>query len=636
SDLITNYGTTTFNKTSSLLKNGVGVFSMGTGNFIDMQYGTNVSAKVLTGPIPFDITSDYQFVKVYDGASTLVAVSAQIIHILPALSLTPTSGPGGQLLVLSGTAILPNQLLNITYTSPGGLVDAGQVTTDVNGKFTFTWNVEDLANDYTSLTDEIIDITPIYNNTGVAVDTISYDEYSRTFDLVGTVIGPLGNNTITVDVYVHQDLIVVGSFFNPTDVVTLQIDGVTVGTATVAQLTGLFNTTITIPEIAIGLHTVDCLNAGVDYAFAINVLPTLEVIPSSGPIGTVIEFKAYGFPADQMAYIYWLDQPDLVTYIWTNIVNGTVGSDGKFNVTVTWTVEHKYGGSHNIVAADLYDGPISTDSTPLDTIATTAFTVTPQLWVDPNPIDNNCTIFQVYGNGFVPNTPYYVDVDNNAFNPLTVSANSTGDMNIGMVAAGFRPGTHEVTVYPFSLSTFTIGNMTIALGSVGSLQPEAFACFNVTTIGDPIAGMLISIDGSFATIASSVGTIQASLNDLNAKIVAINGSVVTIESSMGTLQTSLASINTAVTSIQGTEATISTDLGIVKGKVTSIEGTVATIQTNLGTVQTDLATVKTNTNAIKGYLPIDMTPVWITLVVALIAAIAAIFAVISIRSKIAA
>jgi len=126
------------NKTGDLFKGGVGVFWIGTVNDTvdDTRYA------VLIGPIPYKISGDFKYIKVFDGSTTSVAVSEQYLVILPSVSLSPTSGPGGMKVTLEGYALEANAVINITEN--GEL--AAQVTTNDIGHFVYTWNILDLTN----------------------------------------------------------------------------------------------------------------------------------------------------------------------------------------------------------------------------------------------------------------------------------------------------------------------------------------------------------------------------------------------------------------------------------------------------------------------------------------------------------
>jgi len=336
--------------------------------------------------------------------------------------------------------------------------------------------------------------------------------------------------------------------------------------------------------------------------------------------------------------------------------------------------------------------------------------------VVPLIVDNNCTVIDVIGTGFFTGPlegegPYIEDwffyIDNSMYfgddEDWGSAINATGYITNQFVAAGFRPGRHEVHV--------------IADGE-GSIPWTVWAkdCFWVSTVGDPIVEILdalnltmadleatiIAVDGTIATLETTIGELQVDIADLSASITAIEGNVATIktdcgtiktsltslsasissvssgmatlQTSIGTVQTSLTSIDAVIgsmygdvveisttigsfeTSLDSIDATVSamdavvgavagdvveiqTSLGTIEGKITSIEGTLATIETDLGTVQVDLAGAKTDIAAVEAdvndNLPVDMMPVWIAVVLALIAAIGSIAGVFIIQRKIA-
>ncbi|MGC8982571.1 MAG: hypothetical protein ACP5KA_02290, partial [Desulfurococcaceae archaeon] len=70
---------------------------------------------MVVGPVPFDITPLYKYIKVFDGIASQVAVSQQTLVILPSVAIEPTRGPPGREVVVKGVALLPNELVNISY-----------------------------------------------------------------------------------------------------------------------------------------------------------------------------------------------------------------------------------------------------------------------------------------------------------------------------------------------------------------------------------------------------------------------------------------------------------------------------------------------------------------------------------------
>jgi hypothetical protein len=594
--------------------------------------GTVNGHKVLEGPIPYWITPAYKFIKIFDGSTGAVAASVQTLNILPAISLSPTSGPAGTTVTLTGVALAPNTLYNITYDN--GTTAAAQVTTNANGTFTFNWPIEDLCTDWEVIPGDYVAIPiDLWNNgTATFVAEVTYNEYARVIlsltSPIDSQTGPWGNLTGEVDVNVLSPLRIEGNWFNPTSAVNVKIGGTTVGTFT-TNATGYFIGNITIPILPLGDNNVTLSNGGCNLIFDAYVEPTLIVTPNTGPIGTNVTFTAYGFKADIPVYLYWFSL-NLCNfsegYNW--FANATIGGNGQFNVTVSWTIPQYVGGDMYIVASNTYFGNFS-EYSPDDYpyyIASTNFMVTPTLVVTPSSLAADGSLFTVTGTGLIPYQAYTIDIDNQAFampnyysytyaqtfwgyEPAAgvvqyadsvVWSDDCGNVVIQLVAAGFRPGTHVVALYtsdPTSQYAYLFWNdnsYTYQYGGYGfgNYSLNTYALFSVTAAND-----------------TEVNAITTAINStLNAKLV----------------------------SIQGDIATLNTTVGTIQGVVTSISGNTATILTDLGTVTASLGTLQTTANSIKGYLPVDLTPIWIAVILSLIAAIAAIYGVIVIRSKIAA
>ncbi len=623
-------------KTNTLLKGGKADFYIGKFNDGTTDY------KVLIGPIPFDITADYKFIKIFDGSVTSVAVSSQIVEILPSIELSPTSGPGGRSVTLTGVALSPGKLLNLTYGSANASDSVfGQATTGDDGKFTYTWNIKDLKKDWTgtgTIPSDTVNVYVWYNATATLVDSVTYTEYARAFIQLKSVkygqtaymspdprtIGA-GNNTLELNVYVFDTIVVAGVWWNPTGDVAFRVGDTSLGSVT-PNATGYFNTTLTVPELPMGTHVVKVTNAGVTYIFSIIVHPTLILEPEEGPVDTTVTCTVYGFPANRKIGIYWYEK-SYYDDKWYNFVNGTTGSDGKFNVTVTFKVPHAYGGDHDVVGDD---------SWPFDgaEIAGAVFTVTPTLYVEPSTIKNDGSEVTAVGTGFDPEEYYVVNIDNTQLGANVIYAwsgcvypDGYGDLNITFIAAGFRPGLHVVSLYVSSESPY---------------KPVAYALFTVSMEGDLFGDLLtsmnatiVNINGTVATIDTNLGTLMANLTELDAKIVDISEDVVTIETNVGTIMADVSEIKPVVTSINNGVATIQTTLGTLTGTVTSIQGTVATINTNVGTIMADVSSLKTNLSGVPSGVASTTTLLYGTIVLALIAALASIVAVITLMRKVA-
>ncbi len=610
------------NITNSLLKGGMGSFYIGAVS----------EHQVLVGPVPFYITNDYHYIKVFDGTGTLVAV-AGVVYLLPSISLTPTEGPGGAQVCLSGVALASNKAYNISY---GGWNEtAATITTGADGTFTYCWNVKDLCEDfcysdwYTG--DHFTDFDITVYDVETAIDFVTYNEYSRYF-YVGDYDWRLCNNSfIDYDVYVFDDLYINGTWWNPTSPVVATVDGITLGSVTPDAVDGTWEMTVTIPALSLGIHNVTLTNAGCKWIFSIDVNPTLFVTPEKGPIGTEAAFSCYGFLPNTMYYLYWED----LCYgedNWYHILNVTTGADGQFNMSALYTVPPQYGGPHYIYATTDYQGTETTDLFDNYTAYTTFF-VTPTITVNPSTISNDGTTFWVNVTGalvwdYTSNIhycpAYQVAIDNQHLNLASMgrtSASACGNLDFQLVAAGFRPGLHSVALYIWCVSDVLDGwdgdiadylsdyEFVAEYWQTGFIAPVCYGTFTVDTTGDLV----------LADISAYVS------NCTSATLLAIEDDVATIATDVGTIKASVSALDAKVTAIQGNVATVQTNLGTLQGTVTTLAGDMATVKTQVGTINAKVATA----------LPVDMMPVWIAVIFAIIAAIAAIYGVLVIRSKIA-
>jgi hypothetical protein len=147
---------------------------------------------------------------------------------------------------------------------------------------------------------------------------------------------------------------------------------------------------------------------------------------------------------------------------------------------------------------------------------------------------------------------------------------------------------------------------------------------------------LQGIEDTVIIIATMLGEVQmdiadldlSALNTLGVDITSIKNDVATVRTNIGTVQTAVSNLDPVIGALAGQNAEIQTTLGTLDGKIVAVDGKVATVQTSVGTLQADISDVGAD-------LPVDMTAVWIAVVLSLVAAIAAIFAVITIRQKIA-
>jgi len=518
---------------------------------------------------------------------------------------------------------------------------------------------------------DVIGIHVITNDTGIDQGTLDNDaaaifwetqSYFTSLNIDGHNRTDFLNNTGPYDVYVFSDITLKGGFWCVScGHVTVTVDGIALGTFSLNN-DGNFTATFVIPELSNGNHVIKVNDCSKTWTFNITVNPTLIVTPESGPVGTVITVTAYGFDPENVYYLYWAglcateEDSGLTGYnarVW--IANATVGSNGKFNMSepITYVVPHVVGGYHDVEAwVDVNWTQVALDGYNYTILpnwelwpgagyeyAEDQFYVTPTITVNPSTFANDGTTFWVNGTGFDPQLAYTINVDNNAYsvpnfgyefefydwgwvyNPSgsVVASDLCGDLSIQLVKAGFRPGLHVVSLTASNYNDYwdmgedpRTGFWAIPTDIVdwgmGFFPVDVYATFTVTTEGDAV-----------------VDSFNTTLTSLNAHITSIENDIATLTTDVGTLQVSVSSLDAKVTNVQNGIATVQTTLGTMTGTLTGISGDMATVKTQVGTINAKVAS----------FLPVDMMPVWIAVIFAIIAAIASIYGVLVIRSKIA-
>lgn len=656
------------------------------------NYTYTVGNNWINGTVPYMVEGDvYYWLKLTDVnpvttpsiPSSDVGVSTNRIKFTGGFFMTPTEGAPNTPVTVSGYAVPADMTYNITQN--GAFVANVSVQThDESGwlwtGFSYTFPIVDLKN--MVLCEEMYEDEPyetvtvqVVDESATTVAEFYFDEYYRQvwvdYDawncyVVGSEFSYMlayhgceyGCDGCGFVFYTGEDYNVTLKWFPYMGSASIYLNSTLVASNIALDEDGsVENYTITIPYMPSGTYYFKVIdNNNVQYNFTVCVVqvPTITFDPNKGGCGDQVTLKFVNM-ADYIgdyvtvwfdftpAYLVDENEDEIPDDLWM-LANVSVPSS-SFEITVT--VPHSAGGPRYVFLGDINGSPLVIEQTG-DSINTT-FLVTPRVWVDPASFNNDGLTFWVYGCGFlvsrdgpndnswyfndyvwdgnqyvlVPseldyfenpsmddNVKYWVAVDNQFIavggGTGQVAANYTGDIAVQLVKAGFRPGTHVVSFYIKDRCDIYDEYDYNDYGTVaGNFPLYAYGTFTVGTTGDLVVDMI------------------------NAKLVSIEDDIATIQTDLGTVKTSVSSLDAKVVALQGDVATIQTTLGTISGKVTAIEGNVATIKTDVGTIKADVSSVK-------GFLPVDMTPVWIAVVLALIAAIASIYAIVVIRSKIAA
>jgi prefoldin subunit 5 len=519
------------------------------------------------------------------------------------------------------------------------------------------------------------------------------DEYSSL-----TFRGDTGDYHLTVTLNTGSDYDVDMEYFPALGTASIYLGNVLCTAGIALNGTGGAQTAITVPALTTGDYTF-CIkdNNAVMYNFTVHVVmvPYIYCTPDTGYVGdqfavTGVNFLDY--VGDYVTLYFENSWGGGYVLLWNETITSSTWTTEALTVPMSWggarRVEARITDGTSLIAFDIYT--VLTKITVLDNdecidnaICQTVMVEGTGFYYDTDDVEGWLV--------FIDNAQYF-----GYWDFFHMGINSTGYVMFNFAAAGFRPGLHVVSVIPESYGALpmtiatkdnfcisTVGdpiavllesmNMTIADLQATIIALDGTIATLDTTIGElqvditEIGATITTISGNVATIKTDCGTIKTSLTSLSASITSISSGMATIQTTIGTFDTTLSSIDTVVgamygdvvaldTTIGGFETTldaidavvseiagdvveIQTSLGTIEGKITSIEGTLATIETDLGTVQVDLAGAKTDIAAVEtdvnDNLPVDMMPVWIAVVLALIAAIGSIAGVFIIQRKIA-
>ena len=640
----------------------------------DRDYSYILGNDWINGTIPLFVQGedvDY-WIKIADVspneviAGSEIGVSTNRINFLPGFFASPLSGAPDAPVTVSGYALPSTETYTVTQnaTDVPLVINSEQLNITVQTYTLTGW-------DYTgfSTTFHVIDLE---NNTPGAGPTFTEDvqiivwqddpfgnltsfDYMQYYREVYVEEGSFRGHEVdysgALDLSTGSTYVIDVEYFPASGVASVYIGGMMVNSGMGLNGTGGAMGTFTVPAMTTGNYLFQVIdNFGVEYNFTVHVtmVPYITCEPDEGYVGDAFNITGVNFLDYIGDYVTLYFENSAESPYYTMLANFTCT-----NSTWSWEFEvpESWGG-WRMVEARIVDGTT--------VIADDMFNVWPMLNVIPDIIDNDCSVVPVEGHGFDGDMGYSFYIDNSVYIGDMAwgwMINPTGEIYTEFVAAGFRPGRHEVHVIGIT---------------EGTMNWDVFAkdCFNVSTLDDPIGGInltaidaqLMNISGDIATLSTTLGTITTTLTSIDARITSIEGPIATLSSTAGTLQTTVSSLSSTISGLDGDIATITTSLGTIETSLDSIDATVsgldgdiATIQTSVGTlegtvtdiedgmatIETDLGTVQLSVESVQAdvedNLPVevDMTPVWIAVVLSLVAALSAIFAVITIRSKIA-
>jgi len=614
---------------------------LGTGN------ANNVGAYRITIKVPETVAGDH-YIIVNDGETesggTLFAVS-------PTISTSVSLALPGDSVTVTGKGYAANDAITLTLNSTTLTTSYSTTltvtpTSNVNGSFQVSVTVPTIAfADF-----DVYNLNGTDEDMNVAFTPINIDYYIK----LTPAAGPTGITT-TISGRIKP---------NVAYAITFNSASIASGTTTVD---GSYSATYTIPgvlspagyPVVITWETTNTRTA----TFTVTVPPTIALGVSNGISGTVVTITGSGFSGKANFTLYF--GTTVVNSTTMNAAFGPTTTGGALPAGLTFVVPTITPGVYPVSVVDQYGATSASgvffilDATPVFMVETRATQYMRMDFLSLKSLSTSATdvILRIVdptgliwyqeavtaGEWQLISGAYQIAYDTLDLTwwPITSDA-PLGTWNFTCWNSGATTilDTNVFTVVAKPTQQDVLDALDVLEGTITGLittsEGKIIAAVNTKTgtIMTDLSALMPKLQGIEDTaviIATMLGEVQVDIADLDmgtlgVDITAIKGDVATIKTNIGTVNTAVSNLDAKVTSVSGDVATVKTNLVTLQGTVTAIDGKVATINTGVGTLQADVTDVKGKT---------DMTPIWIAVVLSLVAAIAAIFAVITIRQKIA-
>jgi len=575
-------------------------------------------------------------------------------------TIPPTFGPGpytvlpGDAVAVTGDGFAANDDILLTFENeliPNTFnITTPSISTDSTGTFSTTINI---PLSVTLAQFGLYNVTAMDEAMNNATSSINIDYYI----LCTPASGPRGITTT------------ISGRIAPNEAYTVRFNGATIGTGTTTA-DGSYSVDYVIPgvlsEISYPVDILWNLTETRDTTFTVTPSPIIDLIPVSGFVGETIDVTGTGF----------IPGANVTLYFGSTVVNETsMGfgpaiasgpSAGDLPADSTIAVPALALGSYAVTVVDQFGATSNTviftiEATPVFMIQTRAMQYQQEDFITlssmtTSPVDCVLRITDPTGLQWAIDTvsaadwqmiggSYQLPYDGTSLTWFPIASDAPlGFWNFSCWDAGITTimDTNLFEVVQVPTTQDVLDQLTSMQATISDLISDSegniIAVINTKTgqimadLNDlDVSAQLTSIDQGIATISTTLGEVKTSVDNLSmdalaADITSIKNGVATIQTNIGSVSTAVSNLDAKLTNVQGDVATVLTNLGTLDGKVTAIDGKVATVETEVGTIQADVSDVQAKT---------DQTPVWIAVVLSLVAAIAAIFAVITIRQKIA-
>ena len=382
-------------------------------------------------------------------------------HAVATLTLSPTSGPPGVSVTVTGSGFPADASVDILFDSSF----RDSTTASPTGTFTKSITIPTDASVGTHK------IKASFGTSEIPEATFTVTSSTPTITLSPTS-GPVGSSVM-----------VAGSNFPVSTSITVKFGTATVTTipSTVTSSTsGTFSASFTIPSgAAAGSHTVTATGGTSTATATFTVGGTVTISPTSGAVGTTVTVSGSSFGASKTITIKFDS-----TTVTTNPATITTTASGLFSSATFVVPSGVTAGSHTVSASD---GTIT---------GSAIFTVSPSATITLSPTSGGVsTSVTISGSGFTASSSVTVKFDTTtiATTPASITATASGTFSA------------TITVP----STTTVGNHTISASD--TVGKTASALFNVIVPAvitlSPTAGqrgITVTLSGSSFNPSSAI------------------------------------------------------------------------------------------------------------------------------------
>jgi len=313
------------------------------------------------------------------------------------------------------------------------------------------------------------------------------------------------------------------------------------------------------------------------------IATTVILKPRSGPMGTKVTVKGFGFSHNAK-----------VSVTFDDALVGSTLTDENGTFVFVLSIPVSAPGTHLIKASDdSFHGDAN-------------FTV-----IDVTPLSVEMDVGTIHFRGELAEFYVQTSFKGTAVNVTHINAllykpdGSTETLIVQQIATGFYKVSYTISGTA-STGTYALVIKAEYVKGVVEANGTSFKCFLLSPTLTIENALITDINNDIATIViPDLGAIQANLTAVNAKLSSINGTVALLKTDIGTVKT---------------------DISNIKLNITSINGRIATIETRWGTISVDISNIKGNQETFATYQ-------YVAVALALIAALGATISVLLIRRK---